>query len=131
MSQKQTIKCAECGISTTISHRGLCFNCILTKRQNEAKAYSQTPERKAKAKAYRDTPEAKAKKKAKYEENHSEAGDIILDPFLGSGTTAVACEKLQRRWIGIEISKEYYEIAKKQIEPWINQTRINAFGQSE
>ena len=64
-------------------------------------------------------------------ENHSEVGDIVLDPFLGSGTTAIACEKLQRRWIGIEISKEYCELARKRIEPWVNQTRINAFGQSE
>ena len=57
--------------------------------------------------------------------------NIVLDPFLGSGTTAIACEKLQRKWIGIEISKEYCELTRKRIEPWINQTRINAFGQSE
>jgi site-specific DNA-methyltransferase (adenine-specific) len=42
--------------------------------------------------------------------------DIILDPFIGSGTTAVACEKLNRRWIGIEINPEYCEIAKQRIQ---------------
>lgn len=41
---------------------------------------------------------------------------IVLDPFLGSGTIAVACERLDRRWIGIEISEEYCKIAVKRIE---------------
>ena len=44
----------------------------------------------------------------------------ILDPFIGSGTTAIACERLNKRWIGIEISEEYCEIAKQRI---INETR--------
>ena len=41
---------------------------------------------------------------------------LILDPFLGSGTTAIACERLNRQWIGIEISEKYCEIAAKRIE---------------
>jgi len=41
--------------------------------------------------------------------------DIILDHFMGSGTTAVVAEKLGRRWIGIEINSEYCEIAKQRI----------------
>ena len=40
-------------------------------------------------------------------------GDIILDPFLGSGTTAVVAKKLQRNFIGIEQDKEYISLAKK------------------
>jgi len=39
--------------------------------------------------------------------------DVVLDPFLGSGTTATAAAKLKRRFIGIEIKTEYYELAKK------------------
>ena len=42
--------------------------------------------------------------------------NAILDPFIGSGTTAIACEKLNRRWIGIEISEEYCEIAALRID---------------
>lgn len=42
-------------------------------------------------------------------------GDIIFDPFFGSGTAGIACEKLGRKWIGIEISEEYCEIAAKRI----------------
>ena len=49
-------------------------------------------------------------------ESWSNPGDLILDTFLGSGTTAVACEQLNRRWIGIEISEKYCEIAAKRIE---------------
>jgi len=41
--------------------------------------------------------------------------ETVLDPFLGSGTTAVACERLGRRWIGIEISEDYCAIAARRI----------------
>jgi len=41
--------------------------------------------------------------------------EIVLDPFMGSGTTAIACERLGRRWIGIEISPQYCKIAKHRI----------------
>ncbi|MBT9164370.1 MAG: Modification methylase DpnIIB [candidate division WS2 bacterium] len=46
---------------------------------------------------------------------HSNEGDIVLDPFLGSGTTAVACKQLGRRFIGCDINAKYCEIAKKRI----------------
>ena len=41
---------------------------------------------------------------------------IILDPFMGSGTTGVACKELNRNFIGIEIDEQYYNIAKERIE---------------
>ena len=46
----------------------------------------------------------------------SNPGDIVLDPFLGSGTTLVACAKLGRRGVGIEMNEQYFDIACKRIE---------------
>ncbi|MEM3074547.1 MAG: site-specific DNA-methyltransferase [Candidatus Pacearchaeota archaeon] len=46
----------------------------------------------------------------------SKEGDIVLDPFMGSGTTAIASEILNRKWIGIDNKKEYIELANKRIE---------------
>ena len=43
-------------------------------------------------------------------------GKIVLDPFMGSGTTGVACKELGRKFIGIEIEPKYFEIAKRRIE---------------
>lgn len=44
------------------------------------------------------------------------AGDVVCDPFMGSGTTGVACVRTGRRFIGIEIEPKYFEIAVKRIE---------------
>jgi DNA modification methylase len=46
---------------------------------------------------------------------YSKSGDIILDGFLGSGTTAVAAKNLGRKFIGIEIEPKYAEIAKQRL----------------
>jgi site-specific DNA-methyltransferase (adenine-specific)/site-specific DNA-methyltransferase (cytosine-N4-specific) len=43
-------------------------------------------------------------------------GDVVLDPFLGSGTTSVVAKSLGRNSIGIEILKEYYDLAKNNVE---------------
>lgn len=45
----------------------------------------------------------------------SNEGDTVLDPFFGSGTTAVACKQLNREFIGFEISKEYFDEAKSRL----------------
>jgi len=46
---------------------------------------------------------------------YTNEGNLMLDFTCGSGSTLVACEKLNRRWIGIDISKEYCEVAKQRI----------------
>ena len=45
--------------------------------------------------------------------------DIILDPFAGSGTTLVAAEILDRRWLGIELSPNYVEVAKERVKAFM------------
>lgn len=55
----------------------------------------------------------------------SKEGDLILDCFMGSGTTLDACVKLNRRAIGIELDKDYYEIAKKRISYRIENKQIS------
>ncbi|WRD72574.1 site-specific DNA-methyltransferase [Helicobacter pylori] len=47
--------------------------------------------------------------------NHTNPNDIVLDPFMGSGTTGLACKRLERNFIGIESEKEYFQIAKKRL----------------
>jgi site-specific DNA-methyltransferase (adenine-specific) len=54
-------------------------------------------------------------------------GDIVLDPFMGSGTTAIAAIKLQRHFIGYEISKEYFLLANKRIKEIKSQTQLDSF----
>ena len=48
-------------------------------------------------------------------ENSCPEGGIVLDPFMGSGTTGVACVQTGRNFIGIEIEPKYFEIAEKRI----------------
>jgi site-specific DNA-methyltransferase (adenine-specific) len=49
--------------------------------------------------------------------------DIVLDPFMGSGTSAFAAELLDRRWIGIELSPDYTEIARKRVQALIDERK--------
>lgn len=48
-------------------------------------------------------------------ECYSKSGDVVLDCFMGSGTTGIVCKNLRRDFIGIEINKDYFEIAKERI----------------
>lgn len=56
--------------------------------------------------------------------------DIILDPFMGSGTTAVAAIKSDRKFVGYDISQEYIKLAEKRLKPYLTQTKLH-FGKFE
>jgi DNA modification methylase len=69
-------------------------------------------------------PETRSKHSAPYPEDltervvsyYSYVGDMVLDPFMGSGTTAVTCKKLGRNYIGCELHDEYIEMANERLE---------------
>jgi len=54
----------------------------------------------------------------------TDAGDTVLDPFVGTGTTAIAAKRLARRYIGIDIDERYVAMSKKKVEA-ISPTQIN------
>lgn len=58
-----------------------------------------------------------------YVTNSSNKGDIVLDPFMGSGATGIATLKNDRKFIGIEIDREYFDISKKRINEYINKKK--------
>jgi site-specific DNA-methyltransferase (adenine-specific) len=49
---------------------------------------------------------------------------VVLDPFMGSGTTAVAAIQLKRNWIGIEANEDYIAIANKRIRAYQRKHRV-------
>jgi len=61
---------------------------------------------------------------SKLVEMFSPEGAVILDPFMGSGTTAIACIQTGRNCVGIEIDKDYYDIACKRVEEAQAQMRL-------
>lgn len=52
---------------------------------------------------------------------------IVLDPFFGAGTVGVAAEMLELNWIGIELKKEYCDIAMSRLRPFIDQQKITGY----
>ena len=57
-------------------------------------------------------------------EDFTQENDIVLDCFMGSGTTAEACVKNNRKFIGFEINKDYVEVSKNRIKKFINQKEL-------
>jgi len=47
----------------------------------------------------------------------SKEGSVVLDPFMGSGSTIVACKSTNRDYVGIEIEEEYYNISRNRVQP--------------
>lgn len=58
--------------------------------------------------------------------NHVCDGGVVLDPFMGSGTTGVACANLGRKFIGIELERKYFDIACERILRAYAQQRLFA-----
>lgn len=56
-------------------------------------------------------------------ENSTQPGDLVVDPFMGSGSTGIACVNTGRRFIGFELDKKYFEIAEKRISEAKNNLR--------
>ena len=50
--------------------------------------------------------------------------DLVYDPFMGSGTTAIAAHESKRNWIGSEISQAYVDLANKRLKPYLTQERL-------
>jgi DNA modification methylase len=63
---------------------------------------------------------------AKPIKNHTDPGDWVYDPFLGSGTTLIAAEKLNRKCIGIELSPAYCDVIVKRYINLIAKSSLNA-----
>ncbi|MCY4418636.1 MAG: site-specific DNA-methyltransferase [Cytophagales bacterium] len=57
----------------------------------------------------------------------TEPGDVVLDPFLGAGTTAIAAKRLGRRWMGIEIDSEYVGVAGDRVKEEEETKKGNVF----
>jgi len=51
-------------------------------------------------------------------------GSTVLDPFMGSGTTGIACIRTGRRFVGIEIDAHYFEVARARLEHELAQPRL-------
>lgn len=54
----------------------------------------------------------------------SKEGDLVCDPFMGSGTVGVACVNLGRRFVGVDMSRDYWEIAHERIDLALDQPRL-------
>jgi hypothetical protein len=59
---------------------------------------------------------------------YSYVTDIVLDPFMGSGTTLVACLETGRTGIGVEINKEYCELAARRVRKYVRSNPLAMIG---
>jgi len=62
---------------------------------------------------------------------YSFKGDVVLDPFIGSGTTGLAALKCERRFVGYDISEEYIKLANNRINAFKNQTVMSFQSQNK
>lgn len=60
-----------------------------------------------------------------YIKNSTNEGDLVLDPFMGSGSTGIACVNTERKFIGIELDDGYYNIARDRVNEAISNKQLN------
>jgi site-specific DNA-methyltransferase (adenine-specific) len=92
--------------------KGKCF----PQSYEDAKTYYLAPINHADKKLYKHPTIKPLDITERIIRNSSKEEQIILDPFMGSGTTGVACKNLNRDFIGMEINEEYFKIAQERIE---------------
>ncbi len=97
-------------------HGGKCF----PKSYDDAKTYYVQPINRSDKKKYGHPTIKPLDLTEKFIRNSSREGEIVFDPFLGSGTTAVACIKTNRHYIGYELNEDYLDLAKRRIQETIN-----------
>ena len=56
---------------------------------------------------------------------YSNEGDVVLDTFMGSGSTGVACQNLNRNFVGMEIDEKYFEIAELSLKECVDATILD------
>lgn len=102
--------------------KGFCDPSLTDDRYENAKTFYIAPLNHKDKKLY-DHPTIKPLDfTEKIIKNSSKENDTVLDCFMGSGTTGVACKKLNRHFVRIELNKQYFDTAKKRIE---NQLETN------
>ena len=92
--------------------KGKCF----PKSYDDAKTYYIAPINQSDKKVYMHPTIKPLSITERIIRNSSEQNDVIFDPFMGSGTTGVACKHLHRDFIGVELNKQYFDIAQRRID---------------
>ena len=92
--------------------KGKCF----PKCYNDAKTYYIAPINQRDKKLYEHPTIKPLDIIERIIRNSSKENDVVLDPFMGSGTTGVACKYLGRNFIGVELNNKYFDIAKNRID---------------
>ena len=91
--------------------KGKCF----PKSYDDAKTYYIAPINQSDKKVYMHPTIKPLSITERIIRNSSEENDVVLDPFMGSGTTGVACKRLHRDFVGVELNKQYFDIAQRRI----------------
>ena len=55
---------------------------------------------------------------------HTQPGDIVVDPFCGSGSTLIAAERMGRKWIGVELDEAFYPVARERMDAELSQGKL-------